>query len=58
MPDCTGDIVGGIEVALGFDEDYEALYGAQPYSCPNRPGEELHMGVFQHHFQRYALNEH
>jgi hypothetical protein len=47
-----GDIVGCVELLAGLEEDLDSLYGAMPYECPARPGEELNMSVFQLHLQR------
>lgn len=49
-----GDIVGLVEVAVGLEEDTDALYGKTPYECPPRPPDELNMQMFQLHLSRIS----
>ena len=55
-PRHLGDIAGCIEMNAGFDEDLQGLFGQRPYECPSRPGDELNMGMFQLHLQRFVNN--
>jgi len=36
----------------GFEEDLQGLFGPHPYECPERPGDDLNMSMFQLHIQR------
>jgi hypothetical protein len=42
-----GDIVGCLELLIGFEEDTKSLYGNKPYLCPPRPRDEFNMAMFQ-----------
>ena len=44
--------MGCVEVLICLEENTESLYGADPYECPPRPGEELNMAIFQGHIGR------
>jgi hypothetical protein len=46
-----GDIVAFAEILIGLEEDFESLYGSNPYECPSAPV-ELGMNMFQVHLRR------
>jgi hypothetical protein len=50
----VGDIIGCVELLASLEENFEGLFGPNPYDCPPRPAEDLNMAVFQLHLQRIA----
>jgi hypothetical protein len=48
----AGEIIGAIEFQVVMEEDFSALFGKDPYTCPARPKDDLDLTKIQAHIGR------